>query len=477
MNQWWTPRLAGPVIAAAVLRFAVLAVSLARTGVFSLVRADTSSYLIPGRNLLLHGSFIADGVPDLVRTPGYSILLAITSLAGVTAASVANVILSVISVIVVWKLALAVFNSPRIAIGAAWIFAFEPLSVALSILLMSETLFLTCLLLCIERLVAFLHGRRLHMLAIAGLWLAAATFVRPVTYYLPICLALGLMVVLARVPGLRWKAPAVLLLGVLPWLGLWQVRNWTETGYSGFSSIADVNLYFLESADVIARVEHRPSEDIRNKLGYVEFNNHGGQAYLSEQYLAMHPEQSGWNQAQRLAFMHSEAVRVIHEHLAVYLRGCLISLTKTALNPGVGWFESQQKSQTEHQGHFLKIGESPLEGWIALVALHPWEAAGKAIFEVILIALYLLAALGIYRSDRRNACIWLLLGISLYFLAVSGIGGGPGVDARFRLPIMPIVGIFAAAGVLHAKSLAQLKCAEEFLIRSSADVNGENQVP
>ena len=177
MNQWWTPRLAGPVIAAAVLRFAVLAVSLARTGVFSLVRADTSSYLIPGRNLLLHGSFIADGVPDLVRTPEYSILLAITSLAGVTAASVANVILSVISVIVVWKLALAVFNSPRIAIGAAWIFAFEPLSVALSILLMSETLFLTCLLLCIERLVAFLHGRRLHMLAIAGLWLAAATFV------------------------------------------------------------------------------------------------------------------------------------------------------------------------------------------------------------------------------------------------------------------------------------------------------------
>jgi len=69
--EWWTPRLTGPLLAATVVRVALLAAALARTGVSALVQPDTSSYLIPGRNLLLHGRFFADGVPDLLRTPGY----------------------------------------------------------------------------------------------------------------------------------------------------------------------------------------------------------------------------------------------------------------------------------------------------------------------------------------------------------------------------------------------------------------------
>jgi len=37
-----------------------------------------------------------------------------------------------------------------------------------------------------ERLAEFLRGHRLRVLAAAGLWLAAATFVRPIAYYLPL---------------------------------------------------------------------------------------------------------------------------------------------------------------------------------------------------------------------------------------------------------------------------------------------------
>jgi len=79
-NEWWTPRLAGPLIAAAVVRLTLLAVVLARAGTSALINTDTNSYLIPGRNLLLHGSFVADGSPDLLRTPGYALFLAVTAL-------------------------------------------------------------------------------------------------------------------------------------------------------------------------------------------------------------------------------------------------------------------------------------------------------------------------------------------------------------------------------------------------------------
>src|SRR5271166_707575 len=300
-DEWWTPRLAGPVIAAAVVRLTLLVVVLLRNGIGPLINPDTSTYLEPGRNLLLHGRFVANGAPDVFRTPGYSLFLAITSLAGLPTAALVNVILSVFCVILVWRLGRTAFGDDRIALGAAWIFAFEPISVTWSGILMSETLFLAFFLLCLERLAAFLRERSLPVLAVAGLWLAAATFVRPVTYYLPIVLAVGLFLALVRVPGLRWKAPAVFLISVLPWLAAWQMRNWVETGYSGLSTVSEVNLFFFVAPDVMGSVEHRSLVEELNDSGYPDFRNlrilNSGQLYLSQPYLARHPEQAGWNQS------------------------------------------------------------------------------------------------------------------------------------------------------------------------------------
>lgn len=450
--EWWTPRLAGPVIAAAIVRLTLLSAALARVGASSLSQADTMSYLAPGRNLLFHGRFVADGVPDLVRTPGYPLFLAITSLAGLPAAAVANVILSSLSVILVWRLSRTVFDDQRIAIGAAWIFAFEPVSIVFSVILFSETLFLTLFLLSMERIVEFLRGRSLGVLAVSGLWLAAATFVRPVTYYLPIALALGLLALLARVPGLRWKAPAVLLISVMPWLAAWQVRNWVETGYGGFSSIKEVNLYFFIDAGVIAQVEHRHFLEVRKELGYLEFTDRNGQSYLYQPYLAAHPEQTGWSQAQRLTFMQSEALRTIHLHFGVYLRSCFSSLLKTAFNPGAGWFDQVLNPAAPPDSVGI-MGQSPARLGIALARQHPRVAVEKAVFEVVLLGMYLLVARalllvlrGAFRGAMQGTGLWLLLGTTLYFLAISGSAGGPGADVRFRLPVMPAVCILAAAG-------------------------------
>jgi hypothetical protein len=69
-----------------------------------------------------------------------------------------------------------------------------------------------------------------------------------------------------------------------------------------------------------------------------------------------------------------------------------------------------------------------------------------AFLELYLLTLYLLAARGIFLGAAQFATLWLLLGVSLYFIAVSG-----GVQAvgRYRLPIMPIVCIFAAMSLSH----------------------------
>ncbi len=462
---WWTPRLAGPVIAAAVLRFTLLAISLVRFGANSLIYSDTPSYLEPGRNLLLHGRFFADGVPDIVRTPGYALFLAITSLAGLPAAAVANVILSVFSVMLVWRLGRVISDDYRVALGAAWIFAFEPVSLTYSAILLSDQLFLVLLLLSMERLAVFLRGHDLRVLAVSGLWLAAATFVRPVSYYLPFALALGLFLVLARIPdkrqrpvavapGLLWKAPAVLLIGVLPWLAAWQIRNWVETGYRGFSSAEEINLYFQNALGVTARVEQRPFLDVRKETGYVDFANNSGQIYIFPQYLAVHPEQAGWNQGQRLAFLRSQAIRIIREHYGVYLHTCLISVLRTVFIPG----ERSLDQLLFPDGSTVKTaltGEDQRRWTLIPSTLGHRVAIERAVFAIALLGVYLLAVWGAFRGGVGKAHLWMLLGMMLYFISVTAAGEEPGGNMRYRLPIMPIVCVLAAAGLRRTKILAR----------------------
>ncbi len=117
--------------------------------------------------------------------------------------------------ILVWRIARALYAGERVALAAAWIFAFEPLAAVYSVALLSETLFLFLFLLALDRLIAFLSTHRLGALAVSGLSLAAAAYVRPIAYYLSLVLAAGLLIALRRVPSLRWKAPAVLPLYAL----------------------------------------------------------------------------------------------------------------------------------------------------------------------------------------------------------------------------------------------------------------------
>ena len=457
-DAWWIPRLAGPVIAAAIIRLAMMIVTIARYGEESLFQGDTISYLEPGRNLLFHGHFFADGVPDLVRTPGYPLFLAITDLAGAPVAALANVILSVLAVVLVWKLAKTVFLDGRIALGAAWIFAFEPVAISCSFLLLSEPLFLVLFLLGLQQVAEFLRSQKLRALAIAGTCLAAATFVRPLTYYLVIALALGLFFLLALLPrlpfqkkrltaadhGLWWKAPALLLVTSLPWIGAWQMRNWIEAGYAGLSSATEINLYFQIASGVTARVEHKPFIDVRKQYGYSDFANNSGQSYQFPTYLAQHPEQTGWTQGQRLAFMHAESLKIVRAHPEEYLKTSLISLFRTMFIPGSQFFDRIWSPNNWNQ---KSVAYGDEKRWTILPSeIGLWAGAERAVFLFALLTLYLLAVRGFWRSIGHNLCVWLLLGTALYFVAATGVGEEPGGNMRYRLPFMPILCILASAG-------------------------------
>jgi len=250
---------------------------------------------------------------------------------------------------------------------------------------MPETLFVLLILLMTERVLAFLRNGRLSAIAVAGVSLAVATYVRPVSYYLVVALAAGLAVAAGKRCGLHWKAPLVLLMTVLPFLAAWQVRNYVETGYSGFSSIVEQNLYFFQSAEVTAELRHITLGAEQSQLGYPDESD----------YIAVHPEQRQWGATQRLHFMKTESLRILSQHPGLYLKTHIAGLAVVAFTPGatellqmIGAYPS--KDSMPHR----ILNEGVAISVIHVVTTHPAVMFTMGVLEVFLLLLYGFAVSG-----------------------------------------------------------------------------------
>lgn len=426
-------RTAAPLLAAALVRGAVWAVALGRTGERVLASGDTASYLEPGRNLLLRGVFQRAGLPEVGRTPGYPLFLALLSGAGLALAALAQCGLSVANVWLTARLARACGASPTEARWAAWLMAFEPLTAIYAPRLLAETLFCTLLLLSLEELATYCTGSDLRRLALGGVALTAATFVRPASYFLPLLWSGALVALFWREGGRRWQAAAVLLATTVPFLAAWQARNFVVSGFSGFSSIAVRNSYFYSAAEVTARAEGRSFAEVQRAFGYPD----------EAAYAAAHREQQGWNEAKKLAFMRAEAGRILRRHWAEALREQVAGSVVVALTPAAA--EVLEMAGLEEEARPERVlDQGALRSAWQMARAAPIHTATMALFELWLLGLYLLAARGALSGRMARPALGLLLGTALYFLAIAG-----GVQAvgRFRMPVMPVVCVLAGVGL------------------------------
>ena len=432
-----------PLLIAAFLRLALMTAAYARTGTQIMTQGDTASYLEPGRNLILHGIFSSAGQPEIDRTPGYPIFAMLSGMAfdNVLLTVVAQILISLITMLVLSRIADHLYPNRNIGIRAAWLYAFEPLSILMVVRLMPETLFVLILLLAIERLLAFQSTLKLSYLAASGVFLAAATYVRPVSFYLGFFLAAGLAITVPK-PNLRWKAPAVMLLCFVPWLAVWQIRNAAETDYNGFSSIVEKNLYFFQSAEVSAELQHISLESEQKILGYPDESD----------YLAQHPEQVSWSRSERLHFMRAQSTQILKQHPLLYLKTHLKGVAIVAFSPcATEWLQLVGAYPNPQSMPRRILNEGVARSIWRVILAHPGVTLPMAASEALLLLLYVLAIRGFLKFPVNKLAAYTLLAIALYFLLISG---GAQAIGRYRLPIMPILCLFAAAGV----SLSHKKC-------------------
>src|ERR1019366_6273021 len=264
---------------------------------------DTASNIEPARELVAHHRFFSHGAPEIIRTPGYPLLLtAGLQLGRLEGATIAlQILLSCFTVYMVYRTACLLFERELIAFIAAALYAIEPLSILFSGLLASETLFGAVGMVGVYYLVKYLRRQSLADLLVSGGALAASVYVRPIGYFLPMIIAGGLVawaLVTAPQNKLRLIAHASAFVIVSVGLtGLWQVRNKIESDYSGFSAIASDNMYFIAAASVLATQQRVPYYEMRDRLGYQD----------QRVYFQQHPEQKTWSVARRVNYMNRAA--------------------------------------------------------------------------------------------------------------------------------------------------------------------------
>jgi 4-amino-4-deoxy-L-arabinose transferase-like glycosyltransferase len=104
---------------------------------------DTVSYIVPARELIAHHRFFFNGAPEIIRTPGYPLLLTAGLLLGrLESVTIAlQILLSCFTVYMVYRTAFILFEGEWIALIAATLYAIEPFSILFTSLFAPETLF------------------------------------------------------------------------------------------------------------------------------------------------------------------------------------------------------------------------------------------------------------------------------------------------------------------------------------------------
>ncbi len=403
-------------------------------GVFSF--PDSRGYFQPAEELLRSGRFADNDRPEITRTPGYPIFLVPGIALGrpVLVTILLQVILSLLTVWLVYRIAWLLFENEMAAAAAAFLYSLEPLSILYTSLLLTETLFAALIVAFFFCLADYFQRRQaLGTLVLAGLALAASVYVRPVSYYLPILATFALLpALLLRFRRWKYALHAVVFLAAsFAPVAAWQVRNKAEVGYGGFSAISDLNLYLYQAAAVNAKVEGLPFQEAQQRMRSFEG----------------HPEHRSWTEAQESVFMRREGLRLILKHPLVYAGIHLRGMVRILFDPGSVDYLKLFHSYPRLGGILASIEDQGLVSvLLGLRRSNPLAFWTQLALVVWLALYYLLALFGLF--GRSCAGLWAkiaLVALSAYFIAISG---GPIGYSRFRHPAMPLLCILAGCGLL-----------------------------
>ncbi len=387
--------------------------------------SDSPSYYRPALILKTTGEFANDATglraPEFYRTPGYPVFL-MPFVSNETpihhrAVQWTQAVLGAVSAGVLSLCALVFWKDQKAAILAGSALALDFVYAIHSLFVLTDAVFVFVITLALYACVR-------QKYAICGALTAVAAFVRPVGVYYPVLLGGFLLVMLCRRPSRQQllSVALFLLFSILPLAG-WMARNHSYTGRWTFSAIQDANLYYVRVALLESQAKHISYEEAVKEL---------------EQKRSAAPGQGNENQW---------AMDYLRAHPGAYAR----FLVKDALKLFSGnsmkiaaWalLKDEQYAPNASPVHSL---DSPLSQARTLMTRHPGLGGVLMLYFFFLLATYALCLRGLWNSVQRYGWVTTLILFStvIYY---TGVTLGTDAQARYRLPLLPALFLFAGGG-------------------------------
>ena len=393
---------------------------------------NLKNYHFYSQGLINHPSFI----PDATRTPLYPVLLFIAKLFHITmpAFIVFQLILSSITAVFVFKMIQLFVKNEKYALIFLLVYTVDIPTICFSNYIMTDTIFAFLLTASLWNLILYItNEQKLKLLLLSAVFLALATLCRPMALYLlPIYAVFGLLSKKNQKDKL--KQGLSFLLVFLTLISPWVIRNKIVFGNTFVSTIAEVNLLFHTAANVEAISKNETINTIQNeywKVSLKDFN---------------------WSEP-------SETVRFA-KYSREYAIEILVQNPSTFLKIYTGsiflFFIKPLRAQIETQ-LFKKQSINTLTG----ISDKRWENIQKySIFNEnplvqLLIVLQIVQLIVLYTGvillllnqkhilSSPKKIVYFLFVVIIYFVLTSSLTE---FDARFRIPIIPIITVLSAIG-------------------------------
>ena len=407
---------------------------------------DSPSYVNSARSLATNGTFAVSperpDIPQIVRTPGYPLFLAACfACFGERFPPVvfAQIAFSLGAVAAAYLLGARLWNR-RVGLVAAALLSLDVPSLVFSQFMLTETLFtLTLTLASLTGVMALQATRRVcFWLALHGGCLGFAVLIRPIAACLILLVPLLLLCVWRVRLRLTWREIAArlgaFLLPSVLLVGGWQCRNALIVGEPVISGVQGEYLYFYVGAEMLALRDGMSLDAAQQRL------------FAEERYAALPPETA----PRRMLALENDWKRkgkaLIRQYPALFAQATLRRMAKTMLIPGEFALSAYLGAPPETSGPINDFLTLPFRQFARKWAQERrGELAGFLGAAAHLGLIYIGACasrwqLGRRRRGRRapHGLLWLIL---LYLLAVNG------GNFRFRIPMMPLLSVYAAHGL------------------------------
>jgi 4-amino-4-deoxy-L-arabinose transferase-like glycosyltransferase len=409
---------------AIALRLILIVAAWCARGPDAFLYGDSPSYLTPASSLAARFEYEDDrGRPEILRPPGYPLLLAFGFVVGhpLLFAIVAQLLLSAAIVALSFEIVRSRFDD-RIAGICALLVAIEPTMLLFSVKVMSETLYTALLLAFVAAFLRAMESEKAYwiVVVVSAAALSAAVYVRTIAYPLLVLVPLLLL----------WKPKrAALFIGTCVLIvAPWHVRNHVRTGYSGFSTQMDRIVYFSAGGTIVARREHRPFVDVRE-----EMRNAVSQSP---------PAEAG-------AIMRRTGASLLASDPLGYATTHVAGMMRTLFDPGAVEYLRMFGYYPQSGGALQKtVDAGLLRGTIEFATTRPlafWASVVMGLLLLPLTVMPLWAMRSVAPSDRLMYFLFAML----IAYSIFASGGVPGAS-RFRVPIAPLL-VMMSSFVLNAR--------------------------